>query len=283
MLLRYKQISICILLVLFTNVNIVLADKNPKPKPKKIYFSLEKLKVDVKLLKDDTQWYESIEKMKNPVSKWKSTMSLMRNGTISKEQTIDSVKDFCKRMNKYIIDNGFKTYTDYEWVFPVKGYTSAAIGGKNGSGFNPYGFIFYDMNSVGHPAHDIFIQDKDQDCNDDATDKPVDILSMSSGIVVETRDNWTTEMMYQKGGNFVYVYDNYSNGFFYYAHLKDVLVKTGDMVKPGSVLGTMGRTGTNAYPKRSATHLHIMYVRSNEGNLIPENIYNMLLEAKVIY
>lgn len=261
----------------------LLADKDPKPKPKKIKFSIEKLNMYVKSLKDDEQWYKELEKRKNPVNKWKSTITQMRNGTITKEQTIDSVNDFCKKMRKYIKDNDIKTYTDYEWIFPVKGYTSSAIGGINGSGFDPYGFSFYDMNSGGHPAQDIFIHDKDQDCNDDVTGKPVDILSMSSGMVVEARDNWTTDMMDLKGGNIVYVYDNYSNGFFYYAHLKDVLVKVGDIVKPGTVLGTIGRTGKNAYPKRSPTHLHLMYVRSNDGDLIPENIYNMLLEAKVIY
>lgn len=266
-----------------TQANKLYADKDPKPKPKKIYFSLEKLKVDVNSLKDDANWYKELEKSKNLVIKWKSTMSLMRNGTIAKEQTIDSVYDFCNRMKKYIKENGFTTYTDYEWVFPVRGYNSSAIGGINGSGFNPYGFSFYDLNSGGHPAHDIFINDKDQDCNDDATGKQIDILSMSSGMVVETRTDWTIEMMDLKGGNIVYVYDNYSNGFFYYAHLKEVLVKVGDFVKPGTVLGTMGRTGKNAYPKRSPTHLHIMYVRSNDGDLIPENIYNMLLEAKMIY
>ena len=62
-------------------------------------------------------------------------------------------------------------------------------------------------------------------------------------IVVETRKDWTTDRMDIKGGNIVYVYDNYTNGFFYYAHLKEVYVSVGDLVKPGTTLGIMGRTG----------------------------------------
>lgn len=257
--------------------------KDKKPKEKKVYFSLEALKMKVKDLSKDEKWYQSLESKKNPSQRWIGILKQMRSGLINREQTIDSVNHFCNSMKIFIADNNIKIFTDYEWVFPVKGYTSSAIGGKNGSGYNPNGFSFYDMNSSGHPAHDIFIRDKNMDCLDDVNEKPVEILSMSSGIVVETRNNWTTEMMDIRGGNIVYVYDNYSNGFFYYAHLDKVFVQVGDIVEPGSTLGIMGRTGKNAYPKRSPTHLHIMYVRSNDGDLIPENIYNMLLEAKVIY
>jgi hypothetical protein len=276
-----------ILLIVFLTGSIFAFDTpdklSKKPKPKKIYFSLEKIKMNVLKLDDDKEWYEKQKPVTNPACVWKSVMTQMRVGSISKEQTIDSVRELCTKLKAHIKEKGLKTYTDYEWVFPVRGYNSSAIGGKNGNGFNPYGFSFYDLNSSGHPAQDIFIKDKDQDCIDDITGTTVDILSMSSGIVVETRTNWTSEMMDIKGGNIIYIYDNYSNGFFYYAHLKDVSVKVGDYVKPGSILGTIGRTGKNAYPKRSPTHLHIMYVRSNNGDLIPENIYNILCESKVIF
>ena len=106
---------------------------------------------------------------------------------------------------------------------------------------------------------------------------------MRGGIVVETRKNLTTDMMYIKGGNIVYVYDDFTEGFFYYAHLNKVFVNVGDLVEPGTVLGTMGRTGKNAYPSRSPTHLHVMYVKSNEGDLIPINIYDDLINAELIH
>jgi murein DD-endopeptidase MepM/ murein hydrolase activator NlpD len=103
---------------------------------------------------------------------------------------------------------------------------------------------------------------------------------MSGGVVVETRKNWTPEMMDIKGGNIVYVYDNYSDGLFYYAHMNKVYVNVGDFVLPGTVLGIMGRTGKNAYPSRSPTHLHIMYVKNNKGDLRPVNLYDELCKVK---
>ena len=105
---------------------------------------------------------------------------------------------------------------------------------------------------------------------------------MSGGVVVETRKNWTPEMMDIKGGNIVYVYDNFSDGLFYYAHMNKVYVNVGDFVMPGTVLGIMGRTGKNAYPLRSPTHLHLMYVKNHDGDLTPVNMYDELTKVKSI-
>lgn len=213
-------------------------------------------------------------------------MTSVREGNLPKQTAIDSLNKFTNElwdyMNEQIKRGKTEKYSDAEWVFPVKGYTSAAIGGFGGSGYIATGFDFFDKNSGGHPAHDIFINDGNQDCLDDATNTPVEILSMSGGVVVETRKNWTTDMMDIKGGNIVYVYDNFTNGFFYYAHFKEVYVNVGDIVKPGTSLGIMGRTGKNAYPSRSPTHLHLMYVRSYDGDLRPENIYNDLIKVMTI-
>ncbi|MBS1515977.1 MAG: M23 family metallopeptidase [Bacteroidetes bacterium] len=213
-------------------------------------------------------------------------MRLVRDAKLSRKDAIDSMNVWTNQMWDYMEElvkkKKTKKYSDKEWVFPVRGYTAAAIGGRNGSGYIPQGFDFFEVNSGGHPAHDIFISDANQDCVDDYTGKYVDILSMSGGIVVETRTNWTPEMDDIRGGNIVYIYDNYTNGLFYYAHLKEVDVKVGDLVKPGTKLGTMGRTGKNAYPSRSPTHLHLMYVRSFDGDLRPEDVYNDLIKDKTI-
>jgi len=225
-------------------------------------------------------------KLVNPASRWGSIMRLNRDGVLLKKEAIDSMYVWTNQMWDYldaqIKAKKTKMYSDKDWVFPVKGYTSSAIGGRNGSGYITSGFDFFAINSGGHPAHDIFISDGNQDCIDDNTGKSVELVSMSGGMVVETRTNWTPEMDDIRGGNIVYIYDNYTNGLFYYAHLKDVYVKVGDFVKPGTVLGTMGRTGKNAYPSRSPTHLHIMYVRSFDGDLRPEDIYNDLIRVKTL-
>lgn len=218
----------------------------------------------------------------NPAKRWNEIVDRVRDTTYKKSQAIDSLSNFFDELNEFIRKNYPVVYDRESWVFPVKGYSPSAIGGSDGSGYIVGDFDFFIPNSGIHPAHDIFISDKNKDNIDDKTGKPVEILSMSGGIVIETRTNWTTQMMNIKGGNIVYIYDNYSDGLFYYAHLDKVFVKVGDFVEPGHVLGTMGRTGKNAYPSRSPTHLHIMYLKNVNGDLIPQDIYKDLLKAKTI-
>ncbi len=281
-----KTELLIIFLFMFTILPLSLLiadDKKPpgKPKTKKINVSLVSVSQKINEVKADEGFYT----VKSDVAqRWLPVMTLVREGSMSRADAIDSLYRFTNElwdfMENKVTTGKVKKYSDDEWIFPVKGYGPAAIGGHNGSGYKSAGFDFFDKNSGGHPAHDIFINDRDQDCIDDITGSPVKILSMSGGIIVETRKIWTPDMTDIKGGNIVYVYDNFTNGFFYYAHLKEVTVDIGDLVEPGTVLGTLGRTGKNAYPSRSPTHLHIMYVRSFDGNLKPENIYNDLVKAK---
>jgi len=278
--LNIKKINIILFFVFLVNAGLFAqASPDPedeKPKKKILKISLKKLAEKVHDISDDEEFKIT------PAKGWYAIMRQVRDRKLSRKQAEDSMKVFIEELNLYIIKNNPKVYKDNEWVFPVKGYTSSAIGGKNGSGFVVADFDFYDGATGGHPAHDIFIADRDQDCIDDNTKKTVQILSMSGGIVVETRKNWTTDMMDIKGGNIVYVYDNYTDGLFYYAHLKDVFVNVGDFVYPGMELGTLGRSGKNAFPSRSPTHLHIMYVKNLEGDILPANIYNDLLKAKTV-
>ena len=250
--------------------------EDDKPKKKILKIDLKKLSQKVQDISDDEEFLET------PAKGWYAIMRQVRDKKLARKQAVDSMKNFMEELNLYIIRNNPKVYKDNEWVFPVKGYTPSAIGGSNGSGFVVSDFDFYDGSTGGHPAHDIFIADRNQDCIDDNTNKPVKILSMSGGIVVETRKNWNSNMMDIKGGNIVYVYDNYTDGLFYYAHLNEVNVNVGDFVSPGMVLGTMGRTGKNAFPSRSPTHLHIMYVKNLNGDILPANIYKDLLKAKIV-
>ena len=284
-----KFILIFLVLVNIIALNSLSAnDKNPKKniKKKKIYVSLASVSLKLRDLKADEDFYKASIVTSTIAFRWQPIMTLVREGTLGRQAAIDSIYHFTNElwdfMDANVTAGRIKKYSVDEWVFPVKGYTAGAIGGRNGSGYISAGFDFFDKNSGGHPAHDIFISDGNQDCFDDNTNEPVEIVSMSGGIVVETRKNWTTDMMDIKGGNIVYVYDNYTNGFFYYAHFKEVYVNVGDMVEPGTPLGIMGRTGKNAYPSRSPTHLHLMYVRSLDGDLKPENIYSDLLKAKTI-
>lgn len=266
--------SLKLALVLFV-FNFGLAKASDDPLPKKyIYPSIEMLRFKVMDLKDDEEF-----KFK-PFENWSPLMTEVRSGSLEREVAVTKMKELVNLLKVFSESGDIGVYSESEWVFPVSGYDASSIGGVNGSGYRPGGFDFFTSGSGIHPAHDIFIRDRDQDCIDDITGKSVEILSMSGGIVVETRTGWSPEMD-TRGGNFVYVFDNYTEGFFYYAHMKEVFVKVGEIVAPGSVLGTMGRTGLNAYPSRSPTHLHLMYVKSYEGDLQPEDVYQELLNSKI--
>jgi len=165
-------------------------------------------------------------------------------------------------------------------VFPLEGYTYKAIGGKNGSGYISAGYDFFSGNKhAGHPAHDIFIYDKNQDGLDDRTGKPVNVLSYSFGIVVATETNWQSGSD-QRGGNYIWIYSLTDDALYYYAHNNKVLVHPGQIVNPGDTIATVGRTGKNASQKRSPTHLHFMMLKLDKNDYPrPENCYDYLRMA----
>jgi len=78
------------------------------------------------------------------------------------------------------------------------------------------------------------------------------------------------------------IFDPASNALIYYAHNSKVLVEAGDIVKPGDVIAEVGRTGLNAYRKRSPTHLHITYLQFVNNLPVPKNIYSELLASKLL-
>lgn len=170
---------------------------------------------------------------------------------------------------------------DGYFSFPVRGYTTSAIGGTHGEGFRGKGFDLFDYNVRGsHPAQDIFIVDRNQNTLDDRSGQPVDVLSMSNGLVLAIETGWKPGSEY-RGGNWIWVYDPTMHGLFYYAHNDVVTVRPGQWVQTGEKLGEMGRSGYNAYKPRSPTHLHLMYLQIQPNGLpAPLNTYEWLLTAK---
>ncbi|MBJ7427572.1 MAG: M23 family metallopeptidase [Bacteroidia bacterium] len=203
------------------------------------------------------------------------------NNTINKKSAVLLFKFQLQLINKtYKKQVGFDTNLT-QLVFPIQGYNYKAIGGKNGNGYLPAGFNYFDGNNhKGHAAHDIFINDKNQDELDDKTFKPVNILAMSSGVVIAMSQKWDSTSTV-RGGKFIYVYNPTSNFIYYYAHCKDIKVKIGDVIKPKQVIATVGRTGLNAFKKRSPTHLHLMVLKL-DAHFYPKpiNSYNLLLKSK---
>ena len=54
--------------------------------------------------------------------------------------------------------------TGLYFSFPIRGYSTSAIGGTHGEGYRGNGFDLFDYNVRGsHPAQDIFISDRNQD------------------------------------------------------------------------------------------------------------------------
>lgn len=88
-------------------------------------------------------------------------------------------------------------------------------------------------------------------------------------------DGYTADAIGGRNGS-GYVADGYDY-FFYYAHNRAVIVKPGDIVTPGQVIATVGRSGRNASARRSPTHLHVMFLSLDDGYPRPRDIYGDLL------
>jgi peptidoglycan LD-endopeptidase LytH len=168
----------------------------------------------------------------------------------------------------------------FQFVFPVKGYTPNAIGGR-GKGYFDRTYNMFDHSVTGsHPAQDIFIRDINQDSKSDYTQLPTDVVAMRPGIVVGLDTTWQPGSLY-RGGNFVWIYDPCMDGLFYYAHNSKVVVQMGEKIALGQKIAEVGRTGLNAYKSRSDTHLHLMYLQlSPEGLPKPVNTYDWLVSAQ---
>lgn len=206
---------------------------------------------------------------------------LVRDNKINKAEVLQQFQKLAPALSTAYYANGGKNYPSSAWVFPLQGYTSKAIGGINGNGYISSGYNYFDGNKHGgHPAHDIFINDKNQDDLDDKTKSPVNVLSVSGGVVISMETKWDTASPL-KGGKYIWIYDPSSNSLFYYAHNSRVFVSLGQIVQPGELLANVGRTGFNAFKKRSPTHLHFMrLVFDKDYYPKPVNTYNDLLKAK---
>jgi len=223
--------------------------------------------------------------------------SIVLNGGIKKEEAQKQFQEVIKQINQWLFVRSQIDELNDTWIFPLRGYNYHAIGG-NGDGYSDKGYHYLDGNKHGaHPAHDIFINDKNQDCIDDHSHKPVDVLAVDHGIVIACSDTWETNSDL-RGGKYIWIYhfvfgyhklgnklkDDFSTSgvITYYAHNSAIFVKPGDEVKPGQKIAEVGRTGYNAYKKRSPTHLHFSTFRLVDDIPVPFNPYQQLKKAKTL-
>jgi peptidoglycan LD-endopeptidase LytH len=226
-------------------------------------------------------WSQSEPKVINEaVANFHFLYQNIRDGEIAENVARDSVAKILPLLKQYYIDNAGVEEDETKWTFPVEGYGMNMIGGKRGSDYIPNNYNFYNSHFITcHAAHDIFIVDKNQDKIDDLTNLPVNILSFTSGIVVGVEYFWESSSP-KKGGNYIYIYEPFSQKIYYYAHNDLVFAQLGDIVKAGDVIATMGRTGFNAYKERSPTHLHFaILVFDNNAFGTPLKPYDFLAKA----
>lgn len=211
-----------------------------------------------------------------------SLNTLIRDRKIAKSDAGKQISALMPAIRSYALQHGAGQFSRNQWVFPVEGLTVKTAGNNRGADYVPSGYDYFDGNAHGgHPSFDLFIHDKNQDSLDDRTGNPVSVLSMTGGIVVAVETDWDAQSKL-KGGKYIWIYDVSSEALVYYAHNKNLLVKVGDIVTPGDTIARVGRTGLNAHKKRSPTHLHVTFLRINDGYPKPENIFADLKRAITI-
>ncbi|CAG5006303.1 hypothetical protein DYBT9275_03790 [Dyadobacter sp. CECT 9275] len=206
----------------------------------------------------------------------------VRDCVISPDSATRAFQENMKNLRAVFARDSCRSIDSTYFVFPVRCYLPAESIGGRGRGYRPDGFDLFDMEVKGsHPAHDIFIRDKDKDQIDDRTWKPVDILAFTSGVVLAVEKDWQYDSD-RRGGNWIWIYDPCLDGLFYYAHNNVVEVQPGQWVNAGDKIAEMGRSGYNAYKKRSPTHLHLMFLKlTPEGLPEPQNTYDWMMMAAV--
>ncbi|HEY6008250.1 MAG TPA: M23 family metallopeptidase [Geobacteraceae bacterium] len=208
--------------------------------------------------------------------------TLVRDGRIGRDQARGELVRLLPAIRDYYYAHGGRDYGEGDWVFPLKGYSYRAIEGGQRHGYLPRGYDWFAGNRHGgHPAYDIFIRDRNQDDRDDRSGAQVVVLSLTGGIVVARETAWQPGSPL-RGGKYLWVYDPASEALVYYAHNRELAVDVGDIVRPGDVIATVGRTGLNAYQRRSPTHLHFSLLRVRGGRPQPADIYPQLVRARVI-
>ena len=206
---------------------------------------------------------------------WNDLYAQIRDFKLPPEQAKAAFAPLHQRLRKIYGQAGIG---GAERVYPVLGYDSSW--GEEGVAYRPRGYQFFSGNRQGiHPSLDLFILDRNQDSRDDRTQKPVPIVAFSGGVVVGVNAEWEFPSSH-RGGKYLWIFDPTTDRYSYYAHLSQVQVQLGQIVTAGTQLGLLGRTGLNAYKKRSPTHLHLTVLIYRQGEMAPYNPWSELLIAK---
>ncbi|MBK8551490.1 MAG: M23 family metallopeptidase [Ignavibacteria bacterium] len=215
----------------------------------------------------------------NVCIKWDKLDKQIINQTIDIDDAIELMEEYEPQIISYFKKSNGENVSRENWVFPLNNLATFYFR-DNGNDYRVTGYDYFQgSNTKGHPAHDIMILDKNKDLLDDSTLRPVDIVSMCSGVVVATDSTWAVGSLL-RGGKYVKIFDVTTNGLFYYSHLSVVSVKPGDIVNAGDKIGEVGRTGRKAILPEGKTHVHVAYLKSEDGYPVPEDIIKDLRRAE---
>jgi hypothetical protein len=209
--------------------------------------------------------------------RWHKTDQLIRERKIDEDDAQDSIAMYVKLGVKEFKTHNIPGTKRSNWVFPMSGYTWIAYR-TDGKDYKDEFFDYFQGGEFkGHPAHDIFILDRDSNNVEDSTGKQVYATAMVTGIVLSKYNTWFRGD-YLRSGNYVKLFDPESKAIFYYSHLDSVFVEVGQLVKAGDPIAYIGRTGRKAI--NGKTHIHIAYYKIDEGHPIPEDIINDIYTAE---
>jgi len=215
----------------------------------------------------------------NVCEKWNSLDKKITLNKITKDIAVILINKYETEVISYFYNQKGMDVNRNKWVFPLSNYSNI-IFRNNGKDYNDNAYDFFDGNkSWNHPANDIIIADSNKDCLDDVTGKPVEVVSMSSGVVISTDTTWKPGSIL-RAGKFIRIYDVTNKNIFYYSHLKDVFKKPGDIVYAGDKIGEVGRTGRQTILPVNITHLHIALLYIKDGYPYPEPLIKALKRAE---
>jgi hypothetical protein len=209
--------------------------------------------------------------------RWHKTDQLIRDRKIDEDDAKDSIALYVSLGIQEFKTRDIPMTKRADWVFPMSGWTAVTYrtGGKD---YKDEDFDYFQGGEFkGHPAHDIFILDRDSNGVEDSTGQKINATAMVSGIVLSKYSTWF-KGDYLRSGNYVKLFDPESKAIFYYSHLDSVFVEVGQLVIAGEPIGYVGRTGRKAI--NGKTHIHIAYYKIDEGHPIPEDIINDLYKAE---
>jgi hypothetical protein len=237
---------------------------------------------DLSELTESSHRPNSTSALASACSRFNELNTRIRDGKIGRVAARDELKRLLAEIREAHYREGGNDHSGEPWVFPLAGYDSRAIGDGRNRGYIGRGYDYFSGNRhAGHPAFDIFIRDRNQDSLDDRSNKPVKVLSLTNGIVVALEQEWQSGSEL-RGGRYLWVYDPANQLLVYYAHNSELFVQLGEIVKPGDLLASVGRSGYNAAKRRSPSHLHLSVMRIEDGRPIPLNVFRELARARMV-